>query len=332
VHFRAGFATSARTALLLSFFAGCSASGATATGANGADEGGPGEGGGTSAASDEAGTSDDAASSESGREDSGASRPNPRDGGAPTGTDARADVGGPEGSSGGGGETGVARPCSAPGLLFCDDFESRPLGAAFTAPWSTIGVAGSSAITVDDSVPAHSGTHSVLTHPASDAFQTLLVYHDPVVLPVASARFYLRAQIRFGGPMSPQHNTFLIADLFSAPGGGMTARVGEDNQMLMMSVGGDAHSYLSNMSFYQNMLPGIQFPVGQWVCFEMMSDASNGSLDVWVDRQEVPDLHVTGLTHENYDALRFGFEKYAGPATDIWWDDIAVGTQPIGCD
>ena len=250
------------------------------------------------------------------------------------GSDASASTSGAGGAGGsdGSSDAGVVHPCSAPGLLFCDYFESLPLGAAFVAPWSTVGVAGSSAINVDDSVPAHSGTHSVLTHPASDSFQTLLVYHDPAVLPVASARFYLRAQIRFGAPMSAGHNTFLIADLFSAPGAGMTARVGEDNQMLMMTIGGDAHAYLSNQSFYQDMLPGIQFPAGDWVCFEMMFDAANAAFDVWVDGQEVPDLHVTNLAHESYDTLRFGFEKYAGPVTDIWWDDIAIGTQQIGCD
>lgn len=31
------------------------------------------------------------------------------------------------------------------------------------------------------------------------------------------------------------------------------------------------------------------------------------------------------------DYLRFGFEKYAGPASELWYDDIAIGTQPIGC-
>jgi hypothetical protein len=30
--------------------------------------------------------------------------------------------------------------------------------------------------------------------------------------------------------------------------------------------------------------------------------------------------------------VRFGFEKYAGPGIDIWYDDIAIGTQRIGCN
>jgi hypothetical protein len=52
----------------------------------------------------------------------------------------------------------------------------------------------------------------------------------------------------------------------------------------------------------------------------------------WVEGVDVPGLHVTHLAHENYDALRFGFEKYAGPASDIWYDDIAIGTQQLGCN
>jgi len=37
-------------------------------------------------------------------------------------------------------------------------------------------------------------------------------------------------------------------------------------------------------------------------------------------------------TLDTYDSVRFGFEKYAGPAIDIWYDDIAIGTERIGCN
>src|SRR5215469_6252828 len=222
------------TALLLCLTAGCASSGANA-GGTGGTEAGALDSGGTAAGSDGA-----VASSDGGGTGSGDGNGNGSD----------ASVGTTDGGGSGGGDAGVVVPCSAPGLVFCDDFETAPLGAGFNAPWTIVGGTATSAITVDDSVPAHSGRHSVLTHPASDAFQTLLVYHDPAVLPMASERFYLRVQIRFGAPMSAQHNSFLIADLFSAPGAGTTARVGEDNQMLMMSVGGDANTYLSNKNFY----------------------------------------------------------------------------------
>ena len=56
------------------------------------------------------------------------------------------------------------------------------------------------------------------------------------------------------------------------------------------------------------------------------------TVDFWVDGKEVPDLHVTDWQQDPIGAFRFGFEQYAGPSGDFWYDDIAVGTQPIGCD
>jgi hypothetical protein len=132
--------------------------------------------------------------------------------------------------------------------------------------------------------------------------------------------------------MTPGHNTFVIADTFAAPGAGNTTRVGEMNSMLMMTVGGDAHGYLSNQNYYNDMLPGVQFAAQAYTCLEMLFDAPNTTIDVWVNGTEVPDLHVTNLAHENYDTLRFGFEQYAGPVSDFWFDDIAIGSQQIGCN
>ena len=45
----------------------------------------------------------------------------------------------------------------------------------------------------------------------------------------------------------------------------------------------------------------------------------------------MPDLHHTDWPLDNYDIVRFGFEKYAGPGLDLWYDDIAIGTERIGC-
>ena len=42
-------------------------------------------------------------------------------------------------------------------------------------------------------------------------------------------------------------------------------------------------------------------------------------------------MHHTDYPLDNYDNLRFGFEKYAGPALEAWYDDIAVGSERIGC-
>jgi hypothetical protein len=304
--------------------AGNSAGGSNAAGAAGGNAGGGSPNGGSAGSN--------AAGSSAGGANSAGTAGSSNSGGSAGGTSS----GGGSGSAGTGASGASSSPCSAPGLLFCDDFEARPLGSTFSAPWTTTLVGGTtSTITIDDSVPAHSGTHSVRTHPTDEGYQTLLVFHDPNVLPVNSGRFYVRAEVRFDTAMSAQHNTFLMATLFSAPDSGTTARVGEDNQMLIMTVGGDAHGYNSN--FDKSLPNGIAFQPRQWECLELMFDAPNMSFDVWVDGQEVLGLSAgvhampPPLAHDNYDTLRIGFEKYAGPVTDIWWDDIAIGTTQIGC-
>ncbi len=215
-------------------------------------------------------------------------------------------------------------------MLACDDFESATLGAAPTGIWSAGLVGDGGSVTIDDSVPAHSGSKAVHVHGAG--YQALLVYHDAAVLPQASGRFYVRAFVRLAAPMTGGHNTFLIADTVAAPNAGNALRLGEQNSMLMMTVGGDAHGYLSNQNYYNDQLPGVVFKVADYSCLELLLDAPHTEIQVWVDGADVPDLHVTDLAHENYDALRFGFEQYAGPDSDIWWDDIALGSERIGCD
>lgn len=238
---------------------------------------------------------------------------------------------GSAGSVGSAGSAGNAAPCHArPGLLACEDFETRTVGGALTGAWSTVLVGDGGSVAVDDSVPAHSGSKSVHVHGAG--YQALLVYHDAAVLPQASGKFYVRAFLRLGAPMASGHNTFVIADTFAAPGAGNTLRVGEQNSMLMMTVGGDAHGYLSNQNFYNDHLPGVVLEAEAYNCLELLLDSPHTEIEVWVDGVDVPDLHVTNLAHENYDALRFGFEKYAGPDSDFWYDDIAIGTERIGCD
>lgn len=233
-------------------------------------------------------------------------------------TDARANEGG--------GDT-TANPCAPrPGLRFCDDFENP---AAFaTGPWAK-SVNGDGTVLLDSATPAHSGSHAV--HVAGTGFSTFLVFHDPAVLPAPGGRFYLRLFLRLAAPMTGGHNTFFVADTAAAPGAGNAVRVGEMNEMLMLTVSGDTHGALSNENYYNDHRPGVVFPPQTWSCVEVLFDAARPELDVWVDGAEVADLHRTAWPLDSYDAIRLGFEKYAGPAGDLWYDDVAISTERIGC-
>jgi hypothetical protein len=233
-------------------------------------------------------------------------------------------------SGGTGGSSSASRCAPRPGMVFCDDFEADAPGAP-PAPWTTTeGTA--TQVTVDGTTPANSGSKSIHVAPTSNDYDTFLALHDPAVLPVAGGKLYLRFFIRLAQPMTAQHNTFVRADLYAAQGNGNNLLFSEDNQMIMESIGGDGQSAMSNNSYYSdgNMI-GAHLEQGKWACVEILLDHNTPAIDVWVNNVEVPDLHSTAWKIDAYDYLRFGFEKYAGPASDLWYDDIAFGTQPIGC-
>jgi hypothetical protein len=252
-------------------------------------------------------------------------------------------AGGASADAGSGAGGAVGNPCSTrPGLLFCDDFEAWPPGSPPAGTrWTTQAATG--AVTVDSSsasAPAHSGSRSVHFVPTISSFQTFLVFHDPATLPVTGGKFFVRFFVRLASGMTGGHNTFMTADLFANAGQGNAVRVGEQQHMLMMTVAGDSHAYLSNQNFYNDGKPGVVFPAGAWTCFEMSFDPASTTLDVWVNGTEVPDMHPTNIALDTYDALRFGLEKYAGldadagasATLDLWYDDVAIGTQRIGCE
>jgi hypothetical protein len=235
-------------------------------------------------------------------------------------------------SQGGTGGSSSASHCGArPGMVFCDDFEADAPGAP-PAPWTTTeGTA--TQVTVDGTNPAGSGSKSIHVQPGSNDYDTFLALHDTAVLPVSSGKLYLRFFIRLAQPMTAAHNTFVRADLFAAQGNGNNLLFSEDNQMIMESIGGDGQSAMSNNAYYSDgNTIGAHFDQGQWACVELLLDHTTPAIDVWVNGTEVPDLHSTAWKIDAYDYLRFGFEKYAGPASDLWYDDIAFGTQPIGCN
>jgi len=236
--------------------------------------------------------------------------------------------GGAAGSTGGAG--GAGSPCGHNGSLFCDDFEKRAAGpVSSSTPWVPQ-IIGSGTLTIDTTT-AHSGGKSLHVHAGDDDYDTLLAFHDATVLPAPQGKFYARAFIRLGRAMATGHNSYLIADPFATPGSGNNVRIGEDNGMLMYTISGDSHGALSNANYYTDHKPGVVFAPSTWVCLELLIDASRPELDVWVDGAEIPDLHHTDWPLDSYDTLRFGFEKYAGPGIDIWYDDIAIGTARIGC-
>lgn len=214
------------------------------------------------------------------------------------------------------------------GLSLCETFEGQASGAAQAKPPWAPAVNGDGQVTIDDTL-AHGGAHSLKVH--GSGFSTFLVLSGAPLTP-ATGRLHVRFFMRMAEAMTAGHNTFLVADTAAAPGAGNAFRLGEMNAMLMYTVSGDTHGALANQNYYTDQLPGAALQPLTWACLEIALDHAKPEIQVWLDGKEIADLHHTDWALDSYDTLRFGFEKYAGPVSDVWYDDIAVGTVPLGCN
>jgi len=169
---------------------------------------------------------------------------------------------------------------------------------------------------------------------SNGAYQTFLQLSGAPVFPMSmtGGPVYLRLYLMLAAPMSSGHNTYFKAGPADPTMTNLETRVGVMNSMLMINQPPSDRGVLSNANYYTDNKPGIVFTPMTWNCVEVMFDPAKSSLDVWVAGKEVPDLHVTDWEQSAIGAFRFGFEQYAGPSAEFWYDDIAVGTKQIGCD
>ena len=253
-------------------------------------------------------------------------------GGASGGVTAGAGSGANAGFGGAGGGAGTAGnggkgtgPCGHPGEVFCEDFEDVTM--LDSARWAIERI-GEGTVVIDTQI-AHSGTKSVhVTQVGYNAFATL---RGTSLFPTGG-RFYVRVFMRLATPMTPGHNTYFIAGLAATSGAPYETRIGVQNSMLVINQPMGDRGFLSNQNFYNDGLPGAVLAVGDWSCVEVFFDPPNSTIDVWLDDAPIPDLSRTDWQQERFDVVRFGFERYAGPDSQIWYDDIALGTDRIGCD
>ena len=138
--------------------------------------------------------------------------------------------------------------------------------------------------------------------------------------------------MRLGAAMTAGHNTYFKAGAGAQISSDHETRVGVMNAMLMINQPSGDRGFLSNQNYYNDGLPGVVFTPTVWTCVEVSFDPALTTMDVWVDGKEIPDMHPTNIVQDSYDELRIGFEKYAGPASDIWYDDVAIGSERIGCN
>lgn len=264
---------------------------------------------------------------------SSASAESSSEGSGPDSSTTHATSGGDGSSSGG----SPGDPCGGADVL-CDDFED-----GLDPAWAYTGAPGNMP-SIDDAV-ARTGGQS-LTFPSTDT-QGAFVY--PMAgLPTANNRVHARIYVRFAQPMSAMggHVSYLVAA--DAPSNGAEMRLGASTNFgsgeVMVDVnllgGGPEYTQFSNGDVTGGAPsdnPGIVLEAETWYCMEAVFDGENDEFRLSIDGREVQAMHVTdwqqGVTDwsPTYEVVKIGGQNYSGVLGQVWFDDVAISSAPIGC-
>lgn len=245
--------------------------------------------------------------------------------------------------------------------VVCDDFE----GAAAGGPpspmlWPPMKPGDCSStvatITVDDS-QAHSGKHSVKVV-GGPAYCDHAFIVNTSAFPAVGNDVYARFFVRFGGASSATapnafaigqmaHETFMrMAD---GAASGQHLRLGGWNEILAWNRESDGVTLPTDVATGS---PNVQMesvvPTSNaWTCVELHLNESAGTIDTWVDGNEVKDLTLAAAGDGGGQSMQstqkwqpwtpkftdfeLGWESYDSETATLWFDDVIIDKQRIGC-
>jgi hypothetical protein len=264
--------------------------------------------------------------------------------GANGGASGASGSGGGGGSGSGGSAGGSAGPCGAVGLFVCDDFESAAPGSEPAAPNWLPQLAWQSDRIVVDASKAHSGSNSIKVVAATYGAQI----YAASGFPPANNTFYVRAWMNLEKSTADMGGHVDFIEGGEAEGdSGEELRLGASHGMVDVNLipgskgsGGGEKTQFSNgdVDIPSDGGEGIVLQPDVWYCVEALFDGENHEFRTWIDGTEVPGLHVTDWQQgrsdwsPTYAYGKIGGQNFSGQAGTIWYDDIAFGSGPIGCD
>lgn len=245
-------------------------------------------------------------------------------------------AGGSSGGTGGDGTGGMGTgPCGAPGLIFCDDFESYGVGTEPTGePWVAPNCFDADRTLAVDGAQAHSGSQSLIS--ARIGYDDCTLRADLGTL----EDFYVRSWVRFGdGATFTAHELTFFELAPSASTDDPEIRIGFRGDSSCNPTGAEVTitggGEVTGCS-------GFQYMANTWYCVEVhvVQSGQNATVELFIDGVEqsfnvhgapVETLEWTSFTPAQY--LKLGVRSYSGAVDwSVYNDDVAVGTQRIGCN
>lgn len=229
-------------------------------------------------------------------------------------------------------------PCATVEALFCEDFESHPVGGASSEDWDVDTRHGT--LRVERAGRAGKALH-VSTRDNGTAF---LEVND---LDAPGNTFWGRLRVKVDDfPTAPDWAHFTLVEVTGTGsdeivrplGGQFAPTVGPD--ATFWGIGADGGP-TGDWTSWQESAPTVE---DRWQCVEIEWHAPENRVALWFDGVPQPDLTVTTTDHGGADTdfvlpvaqtVRVGWQLYQGGATpdrfDVWVDDITLAAERIGC-
>lgn len=221
----------------------------------------------------------------------------------------------------------------------CENFEDQagpaPAGSwRFTAP----DCQGTGTAAVDTAV-AHSGTRSLRLDGRAGYCNHAFVASTADLSSVGPV-LHVRMWVRHTTALPAAHVTFV--SMPDSSQGGKALRIGGQNGALQWNRESDDATLPAQSPVGVGLSKPL--PTGSWQCLRFAVDTSAPKLDTWLNDEQVPGLHADGVPTQDVDqqwlsrttppkptALRLGWESYGTGDDTLWFDDVVVGSSPVGC-
>jgi hypothetical protein len=308
---------------------GTAGSGAGGSPAGSAGASGAGSGGTSGGSGGSAGSADAGAGGSVGGAGSGGS----------AGSAGGSDAGGTGGSGGGGG-------CGS--ALICDDFEDDTVGQDPGAPWTkNVDDHGGVVIT---SETAFSGEKSVkVTLDGNPGYKrAYFVTQGAPLFPAAKDMLWGRMMLKTDAAPNDGMHWTNIEGQGPVPGENYRALIRYGGQQVGRLMANYETSGVASDCWHHSQQA---MPTGVWACMEWQFDAATDTMRFYLNGAEVSDLTVQNANDPpgngdgcisngtngkwnfpEFDKVSLGLELYQNdPARTVYIDDVALGTERIGC-
>ncbi|WP_437293500.1 hypothetical protein [Sorangium sp. So ce426] len=175
-----------------------------------------------------------------------------------------------------------------------------------------------------DSSVFYAGTRALRVNPGVSGYDWRML-SVPAPGPTFWVRLYVRSSVDIG---QSGHNSYFQAMTGSGePNEGHNMEVSEQYCQIVLNHHDEV--VLSTGGQTQCGSGGVKLPKDQWHCMEAYFDGAKGDVQVYADGAKIIDK--AGWKMLDYKSFSFGYLGFHGPARTMWYDDVAVAPERIGC-